>query len=318
MENNSRVEDLGKNLRKQSRKILIRRLRRYSPLYLLILPALAYIIIFNYAPMFGIQIAFKNYRTSRGIFGSEWIGLENFIRFLTYPDFWLLIRNTLTLSLYSLATFPCSLILALSINEVRKLKFKKTVQMITYMPHFISTVVLVGMLNLFFAQSNGLVNNIIALIGLERMAFLTSPRYFAHLYIWSGVWQNIGWGSIIYVAALSSVSPELIEAARIDGANRMQTILHVNIPTILPTIVILLILSTGNILSVGFEKVYLMQNAVNLSVSQIISTYVYEVGLISGRFSYSTAIGLFNNVINVIVLLIVNYSANRVSGTSLF
>ncbi|MDW7655887.1 MAG: ABC transporter permease subunit [Bacillota bacterium] len=300
------------------RKETMKRLKRYSPLYLLLLPALAYIVVFNYMPMYGVQIAFKNYRSSRGIFGSDWVGIENFVRFLTYPDFWNLIRNTLRLSLYSLATFPCALLLALSINEVRNYKFRKTVQMVTYMPHFISTVVLVGMLNLFFSQSNGLINNLLEIVGIQRLPMLTAPRYFSHLYIWSGVWQNIGWGSIIYVAALSSVSPELIEAARIDGASRMQVIWHVNIPSILPTIVILLILSTGNILSVGFEKVYLMQNAMNISVSQIISTYVYEVGLISGRFSYSAAIGLFNNVINVIVLLIVNQTANKISGTSLF
>jgi putative aldouronate transport system permease protein len=305
-------------MNRHDHKALRKRLQRFSPLYLLLLPALAYILIFNYLPIYGVQIAFKNYRTSRGIIGSDWVGLENFLRFLTYPDFWTLIRNTLRISLYSLATFPCALILALSINEVKHLKYKKTVQMITYMPHFISVVVLVGMLNLFFAQSNGLVNNLLQLAGGSRLPFLTAPRYFAHLYVWSGVWQNIGWGSIIYVAALSSVSPELVEAARIDGASRLQVIWHVNIPSILPTIVILLILSTGNVLSVGFEKVYLMQNALNLSVSQVISTYVYEIGLISGRFSYSAAIGLFNNVINVAILLTVNKVAGKVSGTSLF
>ena len=310
--------DYNKCNLKLLRRSKIMRFKRYSPLYLLVLPAILYIFIFNYAPLYGIQIAFKNYRSSKGILGSPWIGWENFVRFLTYPDFWNLIINTLRLSLYSLATFPCALILALSINEVGHQKYKKLVQMLTYMPHFISVVVLVGMLNLFFAQSNGLFNNLFELIGLRRQAYLTEPGYFPHLYIWSGIWQNIGWGSIIYVAALAGVSPELIEAARIDGANRLRVIWHVNIPSILPTIVILLILSTGNILSIGFEKVYLMQNAPNLSVSQVISTYVYQIGLISGQFSYSAAIGLFNNVVNVIILLIVNRIASRFSGTSLF
>jgi putative aldouronate transport system permease protein len=299
-------------------KHLFKRLKRYSPLYLLLLPAVVYILVFNYTPMYGVQIAFKNFRTSKGILGSEWVGLDNFIRFLTYPDFWTLIGNTVRLSLYSLATFPCALILALSINEVRNQKYKKVVQMLTYMPHFISVVVLVGMLNLFFAQTNGLINNLLDLMGMQRLAFLTSPSLFPHLYIWSGVWQNIGWSSIIYVAALAGVSAELVEAARIDGANRLQVIWHVNIPSILPTIIILLILSTGHILSVGFEKVYLMQNAPNLSVSQVISTYVYQIGLISGQFSYSAAIGLFNNVVNVIILILVNRVASRISGTSLF
>ncbi len=294
------------------------RLKRYRSLYLLIIPALIYVIIFYYVPIYGVQIAFKDYRISKGILDSEWVGLAHFQRFVTYLDFGRLITNTLRLSLYSILTFPCGLIFALSINEMRNLRYKKLVQMVMYMPHFISVVVLVSMLSLFFAKSNGLFNNILELLGGSRYELLTNPDAFPHLYVWSGVWQDLGWNSIIYVAALAGVPLELVEAAELDGAGRLRVIWHVNIPIILPTVVTMFILSTGSILSVGFEKVYLMQNAPNLSVSQVISTYVYQIGLVNGQFSYSTAIGLFNNLVNVIVLMIVNGVANRLSGVSLF
>ena len=274
--------------------------------------------MFHYIPFYGIQIAFKNFRASLGIWGSPWIGFENFIRFLLFPDFWAIVRNTLGISLYTLALFPIEPLFALMINEIDNRFLKKTVQMITYAPHFVSTVVVASLVLLLLDTSNGVVNNIIAALGGERIPFMTTPKYFPTIYVFSGVWSSLGWGTIIYLAALSSISPELVEAARIDGASRLQILRHINLPGILPVATILFILRTGNILSVGREKILLMQNALNLPASRVISTYVYNVGLGSGQFSYSTAIGLFDNVINVICIIIVNQIAKRVSETSLW
>lgn len=279
---------------------------RYWQLYLLILPLIVYLFIFNYMPIYGVQIAFKDFRTNMGIWGSPWVGMKHFVRFVTYRGFPQLLRNTLTLSLYSIATFPCAIIFALMLNELRAQRFKKTVQMISYAPHFISTVVVCAMLKLFCSRSAGIFNNLIEMLGGVRRDLFSDPVLFPHLYVWSGVWQELGWGAIIYLAALSGVSSEMVEASQIDGANRMQVIWYINVPTILPTIVIMLIMRCGSVLSVGFEKVYLMQNALNLDASQIISTYVYEIGLQGGQFSYSAAIGLFNNVVNIAILLLVN------------
>lgn len=297
-----------------------RRLRRVLAswqLYVLLLPTVIYLIIFNYAPIYGVQIAFRDFRGSRGIWGSEWVGLKHFIRFINYPNFWSILRNTLVISLYSLATFPCSVILALLMNELDGRKFKRTVQMVTYAPHFISTVVVCSMLTLFLNR-NGLINNLLALLGAARVDYLTMPEHFATIYVWSGVWQGVGFGTIIYMSSLASVSPELIEAARIDGATRMKIIWHVNIPTILPTIVTMLILRCGSILGVGFEKVFLLQNSLNLEASQVISTYVYELGIQKAQYSYSSAIGLMNTVVNVILLLIVNKISRKVTQVGLW
>lgn len=295
-----------------------RRLRDHWQLYLLLLPAFAYILIFCYGPMYGVQIAFKNYRTSLGIWSSPWVGLEHLYRFINYPDFWKIIRNTLVISLYSLATFPCSIVLALLINEIERAAFKRTVQMITYAPHFISTVVVCSMILLFLNRSTGMVNNLIVFLGLERVSFMTIPKWFPTIYVWSGVWQGVGWGTIIYLAALSGVSPEHIEAARVDGASRLQIIRHVNLPAIAPTIITMLILSCGGILSVGFEKIYLLQNPLNLDASQVISTYVYQVGLQGGQFSYSSAIGLFNTLVNIVILIMINQIVKRATGVSIW
>ncbi len=304
---------------KQKRHASRRRdLRRCWQLYLMILPAITTVFIFHYIPIYGVQIAFKDFRTSLGIWGSEWVGLKHFIRFLEYPDFWRIFWNTLRISLYGFATFPCSLVFALLLNELDNQKFKKTVQMITYAPHFISTVVVCSMLMLFFDRSNGIVNNVIAALGGERHSFMTDPNCFDHLYVWSGVWQGLGWGTIIYLAALSSISPELIEAARIDGATRFKIIWHINIPSILPTVITLLILRVGSLVGVGFEKIFLMQNDLNMSVSRVISTYTYEIGLKGGQFSYSSAIGLFNNIINVVLILIVNKISKVVTDVALW
>jgi len=287
-------------------------------LYVLLLPAMAYLFIFNYLPMYGLQIAFKDFRTSIGILGSPWVGLKHFERFVTFPNFWLIVTNTARLGLYALTTFPCSILLALLINEITNLKFKKVVQMITYMPYFLSTVVICSMIILFFHRDTGFINKIIEILGGERKPFITIPEYFAHIFVWSGVWQGIGWGTIIYLASLSGVSPELIEAARVDGAHRVHVIWHINIPHLIPTVTILLILSCGGILSADFTKVLLLQNPLNLARSQVIATYVYEIGLQNAQFSYASAIGLFNTVVNVSLLLLVNLIARRVSEISLW
>lgn len=282
------------------------------------LPAMIYLLLFNYIPMYGVQIAFKDFSNKAGILGSPWVGLEHFIKFIKYPNFGLLMKNTFILGIYSLATFPCAIIFALLLNEVRNARFKKTVQLISYMPHFLSTVVVCSMLQLFFHPSQGVINIMIRNLGGAGQDFLTIPEYFADIYAWSGVWQQIGWNSIIYISALAGVSGELVEAARVDGAGRLRVIWHVYIPSILPTIVIMLILSCGNVLSVGFEKVFLLQNSLNLSASQIISTYVYEIGLKGGQFSYSSAIGLFNNIVNIILLSAVNFTAKKLSGNGIW
>jgi len=287
-------------------------------LYVLLLPALIYIGIFSYGPMYGVQIAFRRFRADLGIWGSPWVGLEHFLRFINFPNFGLIITNTARLGLYSLATFPITIIFALLINEIMNKKFKKTIQMITYAPYFLSTVVLCSMLLLFLSKDNGVLNNIRALLGLERIEFILQASAFPHIYVWSGVWQFTGWGTIIYLAALSNVSLDAIEAARIDGANRLRIIWHINLPSIMPTIVVLLILSSGQVLSIGFEKVFLLQKSLNLSTSQIIATYVYDIGLIGGQFSYSSAIGLFNTIVNVAILVLVNFVAKRLSDISIW
>ena len=286
-------------------------------LYFLVLPAFIYLFLFNYMPMYGVQIAFRNFRPVKGITGSQWVGLKHFIKFFNFPNFWTLLGNTMTISLWSLATFPLAVILALMINEVQNAKFKRTVQMVTYMPHFISTVVVCALIRLMFARATGVVNTVITTLGGERIDFIQTPKYFIWLYVGSGVWQNIGWNAIIFLSALSAVSPEHVEAARIDGANRLQINWHVYIPTILPTIIIMLIMRCGSVLSVGYEKIFLMQNPLNLDISQVISTYVYDLGIVKGQYSYSSAIGLFNNVVNVTLLLIVNKIAKKVSSISI-
>ncbi len=294
-----------------------KKVAKYWQLYLLLLPAVIYAAIFSYGPMYGIIIAFKDFKPKRGYWGSEWVGLAHFMRFITYPDFWKLIRNTLTLSLYCLLTFPCAILLALLLNEIGNVRFKKTVQMVTYAPHFLSMVVMCSLVILMVGRDGPLGHLYTAVTGKSEN-LLTIPALFSSIYVWSGVWQSTGWGTIIYLAALSGISTELVEAARIDGANRLQVIRHVNIPGIMPTIVIMLIMNVGNILSVGFEKIYLLQNDLNLGVSSVISTYTYQIGLLGGQFSYSTAIGLFNNVVNILMLLLANKVMKKLSGTGLF
>lgn len=304
----------------RTRTILRPYLRNWE-LYVLISPVLAYFIIFEYIPMYGVQIAFKNFVATKGIWGSSWVGMRHFERFFDSYFFWRLITNTLGVSLYQLVVgFPVPIILALMINEIKQSRifFKKIVQTVTYAPHFLSTVVLVGIVVMFLAPETGMINKIIVLFGGQPISFITEPAWFKTIYVGSGVWQQMGWSSIIYLAALAGIDPHLHEAAKVDGATRMQRIWHVNLPGIMPTIVILLILNMGSIMGVGFEKVFLMQNDLNIESSEVISTYVYKSGIIQAQYSFSAAIGLFNSIINFALLILVNFAAKRMNQTSLW
>ncbi|WP_212974198.1 sugar ABC transporter permease [Bacillus sp. J14TS2] len=295
-----------------------RRFLKSWQLYLLLLPAILYFTIFHYIPMYGVQIAFKDYIATLGITGSPWIGFDHFTRFYHSYYFWRILKNTFAISFYQLALFPLPIIFALSLNELKNGAFKKWTQTLTYAPHFISVVVVVGMLIAFLDPISGLANNVITKFGGEAIPFLTSPGWFRHIYVWSGEWQSLGWGTIIYLAALAGVNPELHESASIDGATRIQRILYVNIPSILPSIVVLFILNIGKFMSIGFEKVLLMQNSLNSETSDIIQTFVYETGIIGGEYDFSAAIGLFDSVINIILLVTVNYLAKKTSENSLW
>ena len=300
-------------------KSLWKRITVNYEMYLFLLPAIAYYVIFKYGPLYGLQIAFKDFNGALGFWGSEWVGLKYFNSFFSSYYFWPLLRNTLILSLYSLiAGFPIPIILALMLNEVKSYKYKKFVQTVTYAPHFISTVVLVGTIVIVLSPTYGIVNQMLKLLGMEAQSFMTNPGLFRHIYVWSGIWQNTGWASIIYIAALSAVDPEQYEAAIIDGASRIQRIWHINIPVLIPIMTIILIMNAGSIMNVGFEKVLLMQNDLIMDVSDVISTYVYQRGLIQAEYSFSAAIGLFNNVANFILLMIVNGITRKFGETSLF
>ncbi|MFS0725980.1 ABC transporter permease subunit [Paenibacillus sp. 1P07SE] len=290
-------------------------------LYVLLLPTIAYLLIFQYYPMYGAQIAFKRFHVMQGIWGSPWIGFDHFERFFRSYDFWMIMSNTILLSLYELAaSFPMPIILALSLHYVRTAVFKKSVQMITYAPHFISVVVLVGMMMQFMDPRSGIFNQILGVFGIDPVNFMAQSGMFKSIYVWSAVWQSTGFACIVYLAALSGVDPTLHEAAVVDGASKLRRIWHIDLPGILPIAIILLILNTGQMLNIGFEKVLLMQNPLNLSASEVIDTYVYKVGLLSQApsFSYATAIGLFKSVISLLLLLSVNKIAKRAGQTSLW
>lgn len=287
-------------------------------LYVFILPALLYFIIFCYGPMYGVQIAFKDFIPAKGIWGSPWVGLKHFSMFFDSHAFDIVIKNTVSISLYTLiAGFPAPVILALMLNEVKGKFFKKLVQNVTYAPHFISMVVMAGMI-IMYLSPNGIVNQLFEHAGIPKVPFLEKAGYFNDIYVFSGIWQNVGWGSIIYLAALAGIDPQLHEAAIVDGATRMQRIIYINIPSLIPTMVIILILDAGGIMNVGFEKVYLLQNPLNLEASEVISTYVYKVGLLKAQYSFSAAIGLFNTLINLSLMLLVNKISRVVSKTSLW
>ena len=286
-------------------------------LHVLIMIPVIYLLIFHYWPMYGAQIAFRNYRAKKGITGSEWVGLKWFIKFLTNYDFKEILTNTLAISLYQIIVgFPIPVFFALMINAIPSERFKKVTQSITYMPHFISTVVIVAIVQLIFNPINGIYGTLYRLFGGEGYPydFRGMANTFRHLYVWSGIWQNLGWDTIIYTAALSSVSHDQHEAAMLDGASRWKRVIHVDLPAILPTIGIMLIMRCGRVMSIGFEKVYLMQSQLNLSTSEIISTFVYKTGLGGGgQMSYASAIGLFNSVVNCILLITVNWISKQVS-----
>jgi len=309
----------GKNSQAVIRNPLLKDLRRNYDLYFLSLPSFIYYMIFRYYPMYGVQLAFKDFLAAKGIWGSPWIGFDHFERFFNSASFSLLIKNTLGISVYALIVgFPCPIILALMLNEVPSKYFKKTVQMITYAPHFISTVVLVGMITIFLSPGTGIFNQLFNLLGWDYIPFLSKPEWFKTIYVLSGIWQNTGWSSILYISALSGIDPQLHEAAKIDGASKLQRIWNIDIPGILPTAVILLTLNAGGLMSVGFEKVFLMQNTLNMRASDVISSFVYRVGLLDGDYSFSTAVELFNSVINFILLFTVNKVAKNLGETSLW
>lgn len=304
---------------KSERDKKLKKLLSSWQLYVLILPAFLYFLIFHYGPMYGVQVAFKDYMPSLGIWGSPWVGLKHFEKFFDSYYFWDLMKNTLGISLYSLVLgFPLPILLALALNEVKDGAFKKTVQTVTYAPHFISTVVIVGMIIAFLSPTTGIINHLLETIGLESKAFMEDPKWFKTIYVLSGLWQSTGWNSVIYMAALSGVDPQLHEAATIDGASRLQRLWYINLPVLVPTMVILLIMNFGGIMSLGHEKILLMQNPLNMPSSNVISTFTYQQGLLDAQYSYAAAIGLFNSVINSALLIFVNKVSRKLSETSLW
>lgn len=301
---------------------VVKSIKEHWQLYLFLVLPLIYILIFAYIPMAGVQIAFKEYNPNLGIWGSEWVGLKYFEKFFESYQFTRVLKNTLVLSIYRLiAGFPIPVIFALLLNAMRSDRYRKVVQTTTYIPHFISTVVMVGMILQILNPRIGLVANVAGWFGIEDIPnLMASPQAFPHVYVWSGIWQSMGWSTIIYMSALSSSDAELHEAMQIDGATRFQRLIHLDYQCIKPTMIILLILNAGQIMDIGFEKVMLMQNNMNISTSEIISTYVYKVGLSSANanFSYATAIGLFNSIINFVLIVGVNTIARRNEGQSLW
>ena len=299
----------------------VRRITRNWGLYLLLLPSLVLLVMFAYKPMYGIIIAFKDYKNSLGIMGSTWSDplLKNFMRFFNSFQCKTTIRNTLWLSLYSmLAGFPIPIMLALMINQITAKRFRKGFQTILYLPHFISTVVMVGLLLIWLSPSTGLIGTIYRMFGKEAPNLMGMASAFPSLYVWSDIWQHAGWDSIIFLAALSSIDPTLYEAATVDGASRWQKLCYIDLPLILPTACIMLILPAGNLMNVGFEKVFLMQNDLNMQTSEVIATYVYKMGLKNNQYAVSTAVNLFNNVINFVLLVLVNGVTRKLGDTSLW
>ena len=312
------LADSGARTARRSR--LLRELARDYQLHLIIALPVIWFIIFKYLPMYGAQIAFRDFAAAKGIWGSPWVGLDHFQRFFESYLFWRILGNTFFLSIYTLAaTFPIPILLALSINNANSRLFRKAVQMIIYAPYFISTVVMVGLLIQFLSTSVGIVGPLMLALGMEPVSYMGRPEAFQSIYVWSHVWQFSGFGTIIYLAALAGIDPELHEAAIIDGATKVQRTRFIDIPGIMPTAVILFILTLGQLMNIGFEKVYNMQNDLNLERSEVIQTYVYKIGLTGiPRFSYASAIGLFNSVINFVLIMVGNWIAKRLGGASLW
>jgi ABC-type polysaccharide transport system permease subunit len=311
----------GEAAKEKTRSLIWRRIRKNWQLYVMLALPMVWLLVFCYYPMYGAQIAFRNFLPGDSMWGAPWVGLDNFRRFIESSLFVPLMRNTIGLSMYTiLAGFPIPIVFALMLNQLRNTFFRKSVQMVSYAPHFISTVVLVGIMLLFLSNRNSPVNLAIRTLGLPPIHFLNEPSLFQTIYVWSGVWQETGFSTVIYVAALATIDPELHEAAIVDGANRLQRIRYIDIPGIMPTVVVMLILNFGSIANVGFEKVYMMQNSLNLGVAEVISTYVFKIGLLGSltNFSYAAAIGLFNSVINLALLVIANQLLKKVMHTSLW
>ncbi|MBO6128587.1 MAG: sugar ABC transporter permease [Pseudobutyrivibrio sp.] len=289
-------------------------------LWVMLLPAMIYIFIFCYIPMYGVQLAFKEYSFAKGFLGGDWVGLKYFKQYFESNMFWPTLKNTLVIAVTGIIVgFPAPIILALVINQIRNKRWRKFVQTIVYIPYFISVVVLVSMINILFANGSGVIANFLKALHLvdPSVNIIGSASTFLPLYVLTGVWQSMGWNSIIFIAALSSVDTQLYDACKVDGANRWQTMIHIDLPALVPTIMILFILNMGGILNVGFDKIFLMQNSTNLGISQVISTYVYDVGVKSSQFSFGTAVGLFNTVINFICLIVTNWLSKKTTGSGL-
>lgn len=302
-----------------TKKTLWKRVSEHWIAYLMILPTVIWYIVWNYFPMYGILIAFKKYSVFKGVWGSEWVGLKNFIEFFSSPYAWRVIRNTLTINLYSLLTlFPLTIILALLLNEIRSKIFKSGVQTVLYLPHFISTVVVAGMVVTFLSPSSGIINILISAFGGEKTYFLTKKEYFKAIYIIMGGWQSIGFGTILYTAALSNIDESLYEAAKLDGASKLRQVWHITLPGIAPTISIKLIMSIGGLLSVGSEAILLLYQPITYETADVISTYVYRVSIEGGNYSMGTAIGLFNGVVGAILIIISNYISKKVTNAGLW
>jgi len=304
---------------KPLRPSFLYRVKKSKVLLLMFLPCLLYYLIFKYAPMFGVAISFQDYNLFKGIWESKWVGFKYYQLFFENPDFFILIRNTFLLGFYNLVFgFPAPIILALLLNEVTRNVFKRFVQTVSYLPHFISTVVVAGMVTMFLSPSSGIVNQLMKWIGLEPINFLMNPSYFRTIYVASDIWQHVGWETIIYLAALTSIDPQLYEAAKMDGANRWQQTLSITLPGMAPTIIILLILNVGRVLEVGFEKVFLLYNPATYETADVIGTYVYRTGIISGNYSYATAIDLFMGIISLVLIYGANLVSRKISETSLW
>ncbi|MRN56005.1 ABC transporter permease subunit [Paenibacillus sp. LC-T2] len=300
-------------------KVAWRNIMKHWQLHLLVIPPLLFFILFKYYPMANAVLAFKDYNVIKGIWGSEWVGFRNFSLFFENPLFWTLLKNTIFLSGFLLIVgFPIPILLALMINEIRGGKFKKFVQLVSFAPYFISTVVMVSIIMMFLAPRLGFANVALNYFGLDSINFLGEPGMFRSIYVWSDIWQTAGYSAVIYLAALAGIDPTLYEAARVDGASRFQKIRHVDLPGIVPTIVIILILNVGNVMAIGFEKVYLLQNPLNIANSEIIATYVYRIGLLNANYSFATAVGLFNSLINLVLLVTVNGLAKRFTKNSIW
>lgn len=309
------TEPQGRTLRKRTLK---QHILRYWQLYFMVLVPMIAVFIFHYIPIYGLQIAFRKYSPKLGFWKSEWVGLKYFKDFLNYPKCWQIIWNTVKINLLNLLTFPLPIILAILFNDLKNGWFKKSTQMITYAPHFVSTVVLCSMVLLFTNRETGVLNTIIEAFGGERTDIMANSSAFAPVFVISNLWQNLGWDTIIYLAALSSLSPELLDAAKVDGANRLRIVWNIYIPHLLPTVIIMFLLGMGDMMSVGFEKVFLLQNPLNLDSSTVLSTFVYNKGLVDGQLSYSAAVGLFQSLVSIALVCLFNKISQKVSETSLW